>query len=156
VKQFFFRHYFGRMGTYSNKQTSEKKWLIYLHREREIHTHAGTQQHRRMRRRPIQSIFDHQNVSLLRCRDDSSGWNSFFLSLQTRNFSGRIYVHIHSKPLFVLYSFKTKKNNSLALPSIIGPGFSMPWVFFFLVFFLKFKFSELKNPKLEVKIWKFN
>jgi hypothetical protein len=68
VKQFFFRHYFGRMGTYSNKQTSGKTT--------DLLTHAGTQQHRKMRRRPIQSIFDHQNVSL-RCRDDSSGWNSF-------------------------------------------------------------------------------
>ncbi len=64
------------MGTYSNKQTSGKKWLTYLHRERERYTHAGTQQHRRMRRRPIQSIFHHKNV-ILRCRDDSSGWNSF-------------------------------------------------------------------------------
>lgn len=73
VKQFFFRHYFGRMGTYSNKQTRRKEATDLL-------THAGTQQHRRMRRRPIQSIFEHQNVSL-RCRDDSSAWNS---SSQTR------------------------------------------------------------------------
>jgi len=95
AKQFFFRHYFGRMGTYSNKQTSGKKWLTYLHPERERYTHAGTQQDRRMRRRPIQSIFHHQNVSL-RCRDDSSGWNSFRQIRIYSKTSGKqwlIYIH---------------------------------------------------------------
>jgi len=134
---------------YIPKQAESSDWFTSI----ETYKHRRTQQLSRTRRRPIPSIFDHQGVGP-RCRDDSSGWNSFFFffPLQTRNFSGRIYIHIPtSKPKKVtdftqspclFCTLKNKENNSLALPSIIGPAFWMPRVFFCFFFFFFF-FSSI-------------
>ncbi len=137
VKQFFFRTILDEWVHIPTKKQAERS--DWFHTER--YTHAGTQQHGRLRRRPIQSIFDHQNVSL-RCRDDSSGWNSFRqIRIHSKKTSRKKWL-ILLKALVCFCTLKKKQNNSLARPSIIGPGFWMPWGFFF--FFSNF---------VKLKIW---